>query len=233
MLEPLMSPCTIGGAQAWRYWSAEPTSMRGFVRVDTRRCSPLCAALMKPSMHLPSTYSKIIARSALVGSITAAWNETMFGWRTRRRSRSSLQSAATFVAPGLAASTLGSFTATAEPRKMPMATQPKPPNPRRIGELGMATSAVETIQCSRAPMVTSCWNFSWSSMALSPERPFASRSMSLKICSVLLELAMLGASQSDRQPWAPSSPMFLAEPPAVVRVGSSAMADRCLESESR
>mmetsp|Transcript_119551 Transcript_119551/g.343451 ORF Transcript_119551/g.343451 Transcript_119551/m.343451 type:complete len:274 (-) Transcript_119551:1070-1891(-) len=233
MFAHLMSPCTIGGAFAWRYSRAEPTSIKGLVRVTSLTLPWLCMEQMNPSMVWPSTYSNSIANSALVGSMTAAWNATMCAWRMRRRSRNSLHKEAKFFVPSFSASKLGALIATAEPRKRPNSTQPKPPTPSTTGGLVMETSAVATIQCSRAPMSASCWKDFCSSFLLASTFPLASRSMSPKICSVVLDAAVLTAPASDTEAEKRTLSTALAASLAVVRDNSSLMGDKRVGWSSR
>mmetsp|Transcript_70440 Transcript_70440/g.204286 ORF Transcript_70440/g.204286 Transcript_70440/m.204286 type:complete len:213 (-) Transcript_70440:1102-1740(-) len=177
----------------------------------------------KLSMRSPSTNSKIMASSPLAGSMRAPWSATIQACRTRRNSRNSLLKEASSRAPFRTVFLRGTLIATGNPRKWPMTTTPKPPQPQTTVGHKSSSSAVPTSQCSRTPISTMCSSPARIEASPGAFRPANKRSTSAKTCSVLAtEGAMVPrphsegtARHSSNTPSSKMVPRSSARPPSV------------------
>mmetsp|Transcript_25369 Transcript_25369/g.73200 ORF Transcript_25369/g.73200 Transcript_25369/m.73200 type:complete len:269 (+) Transcript_25369:841-1647(+) len=224
MLLLFTSPWTMQGSMPCKCCSAQPTSVSTFISASS--CVPssgfACMPWTKTSRLSPSTRSQIVASSPLSGSMVAPRKGTMFGCRTRRRSRISLHNVAVSFGLKRARSGRGSLMAAGVPRKRPIMTMPKPPSPHTTTGRKMWISDELTSQCSRTPISAMCSKPARIEGSAMSGLCAQTRSMSRKTHSVSgLEVALLTRPNSDATVFTSSSGAKTASSAMVPRSSTS------------
>mmetsp|Transcript_10256 Transcript_10256/g.21030 ORF Transcript_10256/g.21030 Transcript_10256/m.21030 type:complete len:317 (+) Transcript_10256:357-1307(+) len=150
----------------------------------------------------------------------------MCACRTLRSNRISLHSDAISLASLAGLLVWAIFTATGEPRKRPITTNPKPPCPAMVGGRLISMSSVPTSQCSLTPIVAMSSSDFLSAAAPSlPGHLPHKLSMFWKTRSVAVEVLMLAVSMASdgAAPMSPATSVSSSMGPRLVGTHASSL----------